>query len=519
MSSSIYLSDDQQFQETFEKEVLYEKSNYNSVDLISVYDSNNLSYSSGQIVFDTSQVSNYPIDYSKSFVDIPIKITPPSGQSYTGANSIFGLASKMSDVSFISGILLSTTQGYQLLQESNTAYQRCVEPLLQENGTVYTEYGDTISFSGFPKSSNNFLLNNMVQQNATGTNELRVVNSQPSRTIPSYLSSAITMTGSNWNPTLFNQVNSLGNRLVQSTTDGSLSVNLHIPLALVHPIFRTALKGPMLNCPMRLTLFISGTAAQPDFCPIVMSEQFNNANGVAPVAGTQANPTISISPNFTDPLGVQLSSCRLTLYKCNLNAQQSLEYEKKLIANTHVQCEYPKYQVYTQTGRILSTDTVLSNVSITNSIIAPSRIYVLSCKSSLKQSSPLTLFPAVYNQGLFNPRQVNLQINGSNLYATSLQWSSDVWNSMQQYINKWNTGNIYNYRYNDFAVNPLIMFDCDRVVSNLPNRNLPVSLYFNANFQAPGYDCDLIFIVETKQCLTKKFSKGGFSIVVETGGA
>ena len=442
---------------------------YTSSEYLYILDQNNGSYSSGQIRFDTNSAKDVWTVWQDAYLMIPLSVKS-SGAVYDDSAL---LAFKNSVVSCISGLLLSTSSGNTIVNESTLQLINTLR--LHISKSFDSTWGQADLF--FAKDSN--VPAYTARKGIYTSGRSATCNNNPCQ-FQSTFSSGLQTT---YNPGFDSRVQFFKQQCTLASNIFSLTV--FIPLRLIHPIF-DALNMPQINTRYLMTFYtpINGNSASTTAisanCPVQ--------------AGTDGTtPTL-------DPVVWINSTTRLYYKKVTFHPELNQKLAQKLQAGYSRTVEFNVCDQYL----LRSASTAQSSFTdlISPSTVSPKRLFLVHTPAGAVNSNSICVnFPGQITNA-------NVLVNNQNYYSQDLQNDKDFWNILYEQMPALNEpdtqGNLITYQ--DFLnTHKIYCFDLSRIADRLKNPTEAVSITLRYT-RVDNTSCDVYALVERGQAVKFYFS-------------
>ena len=423
-----------------------------------INDFNNNSYSSGQINFQTQQLVNKWVSWNDSWLAIPIKIKSSTANAYGEATQ---LCPKSLITSFLYGVLVQTSSGQTIINDTNTALISHVRSLVE---TTFQEY---LSLGG-----EMFFYKDQQKMDVATTGPVNPTANKDE------------------NDGFKQRVISFKDTLKWNDSDKSFTTVLQIPLKYIHDFF-ARLDFPVINCNWNMSFLFNSYNNDTQFKPLVL------ASGDAPV--------ITINPGATFPgSDVALSSCRLYYRSVKFAPSVAQRLAEKLKSGLVKSVDFRLSDYYKYPTTDLPAGTTISNYLISPSTIAPVRVWALGVATGSLTSA----------QGLSNYigrlKNSNILVNNTRYYNNDIQTPKEAYEILkEQFLDQNESVLSYQDFLNAYALN---CFDLSRLQSRLRDSNQSVSLQFLGTTVTDKLD--LYFLIERRQKVLLKMSASEAQVIV-----
>lgn len=438
--------------------ILQDKTGYASVNWVTLNDQNQGQYLTNSINFNTDTTKNMFTVLSESELLIPFSLR--STAAFTANTK---LAIKHSLLTLIAGITAQTTGGTSLVNSSDGSL--IVENLV-DNLLTSTNHNDQYAQFGLDRNI-------------------------PANTV-SKISRGAASTSTLLSPSLADRCVWSALHLVSGVYYGQVSLKLKDISD-----FYAAHSFPVVNLPMNLTFVL------PSMFGIQPWMFASNSDVTSPAS-------IEFKIGHQIPIhGFVAQNCRLMLKTVTFNAMAQAKISSMLANGFTKVLQYKQSNLQSFLNQNASNNSI--NLELTSSVQAVQRLVIFTTDVGAFGSTA-TLSPGVTNAtNLFN---VQLQINGQNLYSTNIASPVELYNmfldNSPRYLQTNSTKMIsepttavtyadflYNYRY--------LVFDLSTL--NLPDPNASISIRLIASVQsAVNYDLYCCFSRLQTQTLTMNSS-------------
>lgn len=457
---------------THDSRLILNPKSYKAKQFVYLTDSNSGVYNN-QVIFTLNSVNTTtPIVLADAVLAVPLKIT---GATFT-ANS--RISFKNSACSLFSGISLTTQSGQPIVNEQDSALflNNIIRNTLE---TCDYEMNDAVTYHytgierSYPIVNSAFYPASVVSVSAGRNAE--AISAQTA-----------------YNPTL----GSRARLFVNSVVSGAIEAIVYIPLRKLHPVFE-CFDFPLIRSGLVLKLTLSTSQQISPFL-------FSSESDVSPSTLTVTYGNV-LSLQIS---GGTMSSCQLFYPIIDFNEHQSKLYDKMIQQKETKTIQFlTSILANSRDGAIAaSLSGSMNSHQISSSLIKPVSCCVLSMPStSLSSTTDLCIPNSVSTYS-----NVNLKLNGSNLYMNNQIFAWEQFNALKEANSKTQL-NLQDYTYGG---NTFLFFDLSRKA--LFSDNSSQQLSFSCNYTAAA-TFKTYFIVNQLKTLLLRFDSNSVVYLTSEG--
>jgi len=475
-------------------------------------DSNQASYSSGNIVFKTESLRTIWKDIHNAYVAIPISVV--GSTAYTGVELV---AFKASVLSFVFGVLIKMN-GTTVSDNDNIMFINNIKLLIEKSIDWATINGPEIHYAkdaNIATDANDGVrlkiidpTANFVAATSAGavTKALVALTSQNPTYNAGFFKRASFLRG-NWNyenndsiaPAATQSINWVGSGGLNASggaipasigttpSVSSYSLTITIPLKLVHSFF-DSLNFPVINDSFEITIKTTNNSSC-SFPPMTV-------------------PTGTYAPSITIR-----SQCRLYYRKLEFTPEDDLLIAEKFEKGFSKMLYYTNCDFFQPSNCLNNTSTSLTQL-VTSSSINPIRLWVMMYPQGLLVLQVASNSPYVANiQALTS----NVKINNTNMFEQNLETVNEHWEQLKEqlvYYDGFSDSNKSQVNYNDYLkhYSGYHVYDLARNKYKLVSPNTPNEIVWTCT--KPSTAVDIVFLVERQIVMKLDFVKGGLIGIV-----
>ena len=466
-----------------------------------IQDSNNASYTAGNIVFRTSQLRSFWKSWYDAYLAIPISIT--GGTLYTGGellaykqsflSAIYGIHVKLNGTTVMNDTSIEFINNLRLLTGKSVEWALVNGP---EIGFAKDETNDISELMGSELLPVDPVTHWVAPTAGTAASKALVATATKNPVYnkgfyyrASFLqgnyayrsnSSVLLTAGTVANGAKINFVTS-GAAVFAGKSDfgatpavSSYSLVLHLPLRLLHPFFES-LNFPVINDDFEMTFMTHNNSSQT----------FSALQ--SPTGGSVATMAIR-------------SACRLYYRKVEFQPSDASRVNALMAKGYTKQIKYNVTDTYTS----LANQSEKVSLLVTASAVNPKRLWV--CLYTAGQLE-LDVASAAPMNCPIRPLTSNLRINNINLFQSPLETRKEHWEELKRQL-KHIDDNKSQLNYVDYLLNyqGLTVYDLERFADDRINVDTSNEIVYNMTKLATS--TDIVFVLERQEVMDLKMSSG-----------